>query len=59
MAAGLKNLIDEVNLLNRKNCDDVYNAGFRHDGVYDISVNNRLVQVYCQFGSDGNNWMVS
>ena len=48
-----------MNVLARKNCDDVYNAGFRDDGVYNISVNNRPVQVYCQFGSDGNNWMVS
>ena len=42
-----------------KNCDDVMEAGFNSDGVYNILVNGNLAEVYCELNHSGPNWMVS
>ena len=37
------------------NCKYLYKLGYTEDGVYDITLNNSVVQVYCQDGG----WTVS
>ena len=46
---------------NYQNCDDRYEAGYRTDGVYvyGISIGGNIIQVFCEFQREGNNWMVN
>ena len=43
---------------NSSNCDDLFNLGFRVDGVYGIFVGGKIIQTYCEFDQNGYNWMV-
>jgi len=43
---------------SRRNCDKIYDQGFKKDGVYGLLLTKDYVQVYCEFES-GNNWMVN
>ena len=43
---------------NSSNCDDLFNLGFRADGVYGIFISGNIIQIYCEFDRDGYNWMV-
>ena len=47
-----------VAALAPKNCDDLFNSGRRADGVYEIFVGRKIIQTFCEFDRDGNNWMV-
>ena len=41
-----------------KNCDDVYNAGFHTNGIFNLSTNKSSFQAFCEFQRDSYNWMV-
>ena len=42
-----------------RNCDDIYNAGNRINGIYYIFTGKRIVKVFCELEQIGNNWLVS
>ena len=49
----------ELVVVRRRNCEDVAVAGFTQNGLYDIAISGRTVSVYCDFQTDGGNWLVS
>ena len=55
----MKLLMDRTTALTTKNCDALFNLGFRTDGVYDIAIGGRISPMYCEFGRGGYNWLVS
>ena len=52
-------LMDRTTALATKNCDDLYNNGFRTDGIYVIFIGGRFLPMFCEFGRGGYNWLVS
>ena len=40
------------------NCNEIFEAGNRDNGVYGIIVSANIYKVYCEFERDGYNWMV-
>lgn len=41
-----------------KDCSEVKSTGSSKSGVYSINVNNRSVEVYCDFSTPGGDWLV-
>ena len=52
-------LADKTTALAAHNCDNLFNLNFRNDGAYNISIREKILLVYCEFGRGGHNWMVS
>ena len=46
---------------NFPNCRDVAQAGFNKSGIFNINVPGKpkILQIYCDFETDGGDWMVS
>ena len=43
-----------------RNCDDVYDFGYRTSGIYDIFTGERVIKTFCELELTGNNsWLVS
>ena len=49
----------ELVAVKRRNCEDVAAEGFTQNGLYDIAIRGKTVSVYCDFQTDGGNWLVS
>ena len=52
-------LPDRTSTLEAGNCDDLFNLGFRINGVYNMVIGERTLPMYCEFGRGGYNWLVS
>ena len=43
-----------------RNCDDVYDFGYRTSGIYDIFTGERVIQTFCELEQiRKNSWLVS
>jgi ficolin len=42
----------------QRSCLEILYAGWRQNGVYQITVNNKLVSVYCDMETDSGGWVV-
>ena len=51
--------MDRNTALAAKNCDDLFNLGFRTDGSYDTHIGRNILPIYCEFERGGYNWLVS
>jgi len=40
-------------------CDRYFSQGVRRSGIYAINVMGKQIEIYCEFQSDGHNWIVS
>ena len=57
----IKVLLEEINLKLKRttsNCDDLFRAGYRTDGVYLLFSGEQFFNVSCEFNKTGFNWMV-
>ena len=54
----LDNRTDALAGENNQNCNDLYDAGYRADEVYDIFIQKKFIRVFCEFQFEGYNWMV-
>ena len=41
-----------------RNCDDVYGAGYRTSGIYNIFAGETYIEAFCELEQEGNNWLV-
>ena len=39
-------------------CDQIFQNGSTTSGRYNMSIGARMVEVFCELGGDGNNWLV-
>ena len=49
--------MERTAITTRRNCDDMPSGS--GDGVYDIFTGSTIVQAYCEFEKEGQNWMVT
>ncbi|XP_076809607.1 ficolin-2-like [Clavelina lepadiformis] len=47
-----------VRISGRKNCKDVMNEGKRTSGLYNVSIANEIVEVYCDLVTNSGGWLV-
>ena len=45
--------------LPAKDCDDLFDLGFRTDGTYVLNIVGKVLPMHCEFGRGGYNWLVS
>ena len=58
-ADDIKLLKDKTSALGARNCDGLFNLGFRTNGVYDLVFRKSTLPMFCEFGRGGYNWLVS
>ena len=52
-------LLNERNKKKLQNCDDIYDAGYRFNRVYDIFIGEKHIEAFCELKQNGSNWLVS
>ena len=58
-AGDIKLLMERTTALAAKDCDDLFDIGFRTDGTYVMNIVGKILPMFCEFERGGYNWLVS